>query len=158
MVDYETDLLQRKTFKFDESALYDELTYNGQPYFGYNKLCGLSFDLKGKDSIRFGWRRVQNKKLIELCVYQHINGVIKTDFLCYLPINDWFETNIEVVHNKAKLYVKIHKDGKDYRYDSIEYEINRPKVAIGYYQKLYFGGRVSAPNKITLYEKSQMAK
>ena len=127
------------SFYFGSDCLYDE----GLITPGWNKLIGFSQPFPEKNSIRIGWRCVDNMA-IALCAYAHVDGSdhMVTPLDTIMP-NEIAECRISLYNDK---YVAIVNGRMA--------EFHQPRSAsIAVKSYPYFGGRSTAPHDMHIYIK-----
>lgn len=113
----------------------------------WNKLGGLSFDLRGKNSARVAWRYNCENDSFEVCAYFHTNG--KFSAIEHRKINIQAGDSYKVKIYKYTMFAidTIYVDviGEDGKIKALGWNQIPHKIALlGYKQKLYFGGHETA--------------
>lgn len=143
---------------FWENCIYTLVENNEQ----INKLFGFSFNFlpfydkkdnlwksgHHKNSIRFGWRYMNND--IDIFAYAYINGIRYEKFMISTKTSKWIYLSIEEQNNKYVLK-SICPNGNS---SIVSFEFDELKTGfLGLFiYKLfpYFGGKVSAPHNMTI--------
>lgn len=126
--------------EFNNTNLYEPLDQEHD----WNKLCGWSYGMHHKNSIRAGWRSAGEK--IELCLYLYENGERYTSSKTIIIPTD-FKATIELHCNNGQASMKVW----GYTWPSWEWEVTLPysaKPTWGYFLFPYFGGNAPAPHEM----------
>lgn len=106
-----------------------------------NKLFGIGyFPHHHKNSVRFGWRWVDNLGFVELIAYWYKNGNRYNRHICYVSISTKVKCELKVEENHAAFIV----DGIGYVIIPFE------RKNISYLLHPYFGGNKVAPHDIEI--------
>jgi hypothetical protein len=123
-------------------------------YFGnnddkdWNKLCGWSTDVLNRNSLRVGWRCV-DEKTYELVAYIHVDGkrfTIKGENwnLGKYKFNEWVEVSITHEEDLGNaVFTASVVNGVNQRIVIVPFD---KCMCVGYISNLYFGGNNVAPH------------
>lgn len=114
-----------------------------------NKLFGMGFGLNHhKDSIRVGWKPIENSDKIALYAYTYNKGVRFIEVICKISVNMKFNVKIEP-HYERNTYIITISDTK--QKSIIEYRQNFDfKDNWGFRLFPYFGGNPTAPDDMNI--------
>lgn len=130
---------------FTNSCLYQ---FDDVDRYDINKLCGLSYGLHHKNSIRFGWRA--DNGTIKLSLYCYNRGKrISTD-ICNVGINNTVKLKFDYDSKNSHILATVEVNNSTY---IINQTFKMPKIKLGYYLWPYFGGNKSAPHEIHIWLK-----
>ena len=141
----------RRTITFGSSCIYEDKSGEGD----WNKAFGFSYGHHHKNSVRIGWRCVDDK--IETCLYSYVNGKRIINKLIYANIDIPYTFKIEYTENsniRVLMQAPINLNSVDGKMEddnrlAFVYHINnndKPKRKVGYYLYPYFGGQEKAPH------------
>lgn len=151
-------------FEFTSNCIYDlGITHNE----AVNKLYGISFGLihntttiwgklfkKHANSFRLGWNcSLQNRK-IQLYAYYYNNGVRTSEYIADMDLNRQYSASIYFDRNDNKVMVDINSsDTLTSSFNSrSDYDFRFRNVPRwGMYLYFFFGGKLPAPHKMTVY-------
>lgn len=109
--------------------------------YDINKLFGVSFGYHHDNSLRFGWRFINNK--IELVTYVYYDGVrLREKHIAWCEFNKEYQLTI---HNDGKEAFFSCICGLNYSSERIPFEVGK---SISYPLSLYFGGNNPAPHNM----------
>ena len=146
------------TVIFDKSCSYKLDTPDD---LDVNKLYGISYAHVHQDSIRIGWNIDPATELeperIALYLYTYNNEIRKYSYLASCDYNkpvkisfnfDYASNLVYVTLNPV--YIENHLSKRVFYKESFIY----PKIKVGYYNKVYFGGTSKSPSdmKIAIFE------
>lgn len=126
-------------WKFEEDCYY---TVPNSDSLDWNKLTGLGDLDNQKNSIRVGWRCINNT--FQVCAYVHnkVRYQVTDDMILKtVKANQPFRVRIVYNNNSAEIQV----DNKIFKVE----DISRPNVIFKQYP--WFGGQETAPHDMTLY-------
>lgn len=132
--------------KLDKNCYYK---FDGEDDKDWNKLCGWTTDILGRNSLRIGWRPVDNNTY-ELVAYVHKDGkryTVKGENwkLGKYKFDDWVEVSITHEDNSA-IFTANNPNG--FRKTVLVYY---DKCAcMGYMSNVYFGGNRTCPHDMTI--------
>jgi hypothetical protein len=136
-----------KDVLFTSSCVYtsDEILYMSS----WNKLFGFSIGHHHKNSVRVGWRHVEDitEQTIQLCLYTYQNGkrIISKETI-KVSINIFYYIKIERDGSRVSLYVKQGDTTS-----TIELDFIKPKfIEFNYNLRTYFGGEDPAPRDVEI--------
>ena len=117
---------------FDSSAIYD---LNG--YDQINKLIGIGSSKHHENSIRIGWRCINEQ--IELFAYSYYKGVKTESYMCTVEVNTNIDFNISMNNGMS---IDLTTSNGSYNWNSLD------TVEDGSRWLLfpYFGGQMEYPN------------
>lgn len=142
---------QKYKVKFSKECLYTPDWEND-----WNKLCGWSYGLHHKNSIRVCWRP-SNQEIkgpltpnspydIELCIYVYENETRSTSYSSiYVPVEEVFTLDISYINNYIKAVVNNITPGINIKYST--------KPSWGYRLFPYVGGDNVAVQDTRIYLK-----
>jgi len=140
IIGYNIDKLSYKV-TFTESCLYDESELE---FSGVNKLPGITRLLVHNNSYRWGWRSIKDENKIELYAYTYDKGVRSIVPIIKVDIN---------VELKLDIYIGIDRVSyalNDYLlYSTSELE-TIDDSPFSYINRVYFGGKSTAPNTMDI--------
>lgn len=128
---------------FDKNCLYEFINKDSGDL---SKLVGLSDNyIHMKDSIRIGWRNMDNSNVIELHVFAHVDSKMISTYLCSVEPNTEFIGSILIYENVYMV---------DVTYKNTTYSKTIARTSkfpnIRYMLKPYFGGDNTAPHDMTI--------
>jgi hypothetical protein len=137
-----------RSFMFTDSCFYD---FKDVDQLDTNKLFGFSIGHHHKDnSFRFGWRPNIDKGVIEIMIYEYVNGIRQEPRqICEVEPNLWFHYKIEYMPFGCVYYTVFHKQFICSNYSNVMIKKN----GFGYKLGAYFGGNKKAPHDIIIYKK-----
>ena len=105
-------LIHKWTLSFDENCLYPQQYLGSDKYDGYNKVCGVAFDLARPDynTAMCGWRSKDG--ILRITPYFNVNGAKIKDETNELTVNpkDIIEVSLTVINKVCIL--SITSNGK----------------------------------------------
>ena len=110
-----------------------------------NKLCGVSFGMHHRNSIRIGWTASDQHNLITLFVYWYDKGVRGQRELCNIIANKHYIVTMDMRLND--IVIKVDDNRNVYGTETIQIK----RKWFGYYLFPYFGGKEPAPHNMTVY-------
>lgn len=109
-----------------------------------NKLFGIGyFPFHHKNSVRFGWRYIIDKDVIEIMAYWYVDGERKWEHVCYCSIDK--EYMFMLVMNDKGHVLLVYDENTQLGNFTIT---GVKKTLIAYLLRLYFGGNQVAPHDI----------
>lgn len=128
---------------FTESCTYD---LKNEDQADINKLVGIGyFPSHHTNSVRFGWRYIVDKGVIEIMAYWYSNKERKWDHVCFVSLEKEY---LYILNITTGLHTLSVYDGKDIVGDFTIDDVESKKY--GYLLRPYFGGNQKAPYDMTI--------
>lgn len=128
------------SFIFNSTCNYNVL-HNGD----LNKLCGITYGLIHRNSIRIAWKPSHIKGYIELYSYVYHKGVRNTKYICDVHVDRLYKLTISI----TGLYCIINITVELTKYNHIiEQSFDYNKWGVFCFP--YFGGNLAAPHEMTI--------
>jgi hypothetical protein len=137
--------------KFSKSCYYDRYDVDKT---GLNKLRGITFGthqegILGKykltkklvNSVLLAWQPTfKGDNLIRIYAYYDVDGTEYKDYMCDMPVEEFFKVNF-----------KVEKDGVNIKVNDFTKKVPvKTWLKVGYHLKPYFGGQSVAPKDMNI--------